>query len=498
MNRPTRVLALLTLGSIPAAAGAQPLGTFRWQLQPYCNVVTLAVTRTGDLYRLEGFDDQCGAPQQGGAVGTAFANPDGSIGLGFTVVTTPGGTPVPVDAAIHLSTLSGTWRDGLGQSGAFVFTTGAGTGGTVRPTAPAGTPVTTAAIGPGLTGSTATGTLMMAVDFGGSGTAAEVARADHTHGVPPSGNTALGEGALEAMRRMAEAPSGNTAVGNAALSFNTEGYENTAIGIDALRANVSGAQNVAIGAAAMLGSATGSRNTAIGPLAVGGGSDNVAIGRNALRATTTGSSNVAIGYRALEQITTGSGNIAIGTLAGAEAGAGQVDNIFVASRGQPPDNFTIRIGDAGHVATFIGGIAGRVTTSDVPVLINASGKLGSTTSSLRFKEQVRPLADEDDQLEALRPVQFTYRPEFGGDGHEVQYGLLAEEVAITFPELVARDQGGQPWAIRYQLLTPLILRSTQRLELRRRRLEERLEQLELRLDTLAPAGAPASGKEERR
>ena len=57
----TLVLAALTL--LPAAADAQSLGTFRWQLQPYCNVVTLAVTQVGGIYRVEGTDDRCGAAQ---------------------------------------------------------------------------------------------------------------------------------------------------------------------------------------------------------------------------------------------------------------------------------------------------------------------------------------------------------------------------------------------------------------------------------------------------
>jgi hypothetical protein len=39
--------ATLTLILATSSAAAQPLGVFRWQLQPYCNVVTLAVTQNG-------------------------------------------------------------------------------------------------------------------------------------------------------------------------------------------------------------------------------------------------------------------------------------------------------------------------------------------------------------------------------------------------------------------------------------------------------------------
>ncbi len=73
-------------------ADAQPLGTFRWQLQPYCNVLTVVVTQVGAVYRVEGTDDQCGAATAASVIGTAFPNPNGSIGFGLNVVAAPGGT----------------------------------------------------------------------------------------------------------------------------------------------------------------------------------------------------------------------------------------------------------------------------------------------------------------------------------------------------------------------------------------------------------------------
>ncbi len=120
--------------SMARTADAQSLGTFRWQLQPFCNIVSLAVTQNGGVFGLEGTDNQCG----GGAdlasvVGTAFQNPDGTIGFGLNIVASPGGVPVTVDAGITIATLSGTWRDGAGNTGAFVLTPGAGTGGNPRP-----------------------------------------------------------------------------------------------------------------------------------------------------------------------------------------------------------------------------------------------------------------------------------------------------------------------------------------------------------------------------
>lgn len=113
-------------------AGAQTLGTFHWQQLPYCNVLTLRVVQDGGTYRLDGVDDQCGAPTRAAVSGVAFPNPNGTVGMGLTLVMTPGGIPLHLDATIDLATVSGTWRSG-GDSGAFVFRPGAGSSGPPRP-----------------------------------------------------------------------------------------------------------------------------------------------------------------------------------------------------------------------------------------------------------------------------------------------------------------------------------------------------------------------------
>jgi hypothetical protein len=125
------LLPVLAL-ALPAAAGAQSLGAYRWQLRPFCNVVTLLVTQQGAQYTLDGTDDQCGSSAKAAVRGMAFLNPGGGIGFGLTIVTVPGGNPVHVEAAIVITTLSGSWKDSLGHSGDFVFTPGAGEPGPPR------------------------------------------------------------------------------------------------------------------------------------------------------------------------------------------------------------------------------------------------------------------------------------------------------------------------------------------------------------------------------
>jgi hypothetical protein len=116
------------------------LGTFRWELQPFCNVIMVNVTQQGAIYVLDGTDDRCGnGNQSGSAVGIGYLTPQGLVGFGITTVL-PGGTPVHTEATLSLSSLGGTWRDSAGNSGAFVFN-GALPGATPRPIPSGGIPL---------------------------------------------------------------------------------------------------------------------------------------------------------------------------------------------------------------------------------------------------------------------------------------------------------------------------------------------------------------------
>ena len=114
--------ALAVAAALAPEASAQSLGTYSWQLAPFCNVVTVTVTQNGSLYTLDGYDNQCGGATRASVTGIAFPNPNGTIGIGLSIVTTPNGTPVHVETAITLNTLGGPWHDSLGNAGDFVFT----------------------------------------------------------------------------------------------------------------------------------------------------------------------------------------------------------------------------------------------------------------------------------------------------------------------------------------------------------------------------------------
>ena len=186
----------------------------------------------------------------------------------------------------------------------------------------------------------------------------------------------------------------------------------------------------------------------------------------------------------------GSDNIAIGYEAGQAlySGSTSFNNIFIGSPGFVGDNNTIRIGRPGHVSTFIAGIVNQTSGSGVPVYINAGGKLGTVTSSIRYKTELASVEEDARRLHLLNPQRFFYKPEYDDGSRQVQFGLIAEEVATTFPELVARDEEGRPWTVRYHLLTPLLLAEVQRLERERMALMEALAERDrtqaLRIDEL--------------
>ncbi len=101
-------------------------------MEPFCNVLTLTVEQRGSVFLLNGFDEPCGGSLRLPVQGLAVPQLDGIITLGLTVLRLPGGAPVNLEAAINLPSVSGTWRDSAGSSGAFTFGP-TGTSGSPRP-----------------------------------------------------------------------------------------------------------------------------------------------------------------------------------------------------------------------------------------------------------------------------------------------------------------------------------------------------------------------------
>jgi hypothetical protein len=269
-----------------------------------------------------------------------------------------------------------------------------------------------------------------------------------------SWNTAIGTGALEN-----NGGYDNTATGVAALGNNTNGHSNTAIGSSALWSNTTGIDNTATGFSALGFNQTGNFNVADGMWALSGnttGIKNTATGYSALTNNTIGRRNTAAGYGALSGNTTGSYNIALGVDAGANLTTGD-KNIDIGNVGVPGESGTIRIGTVQyHSTTFIAGISGATVPTGVAVIVGADGHLGTVVSSARFKEAVKPMEKASEAILALKPVTFRYKSDLDPDG-VVQFGLVAEDVEKVNPDLVARDDDGKPYSVRYEAVNAMLL-----------------------------------------
>ena len=107
------------------------------------------------------------------------------------------------------------------------------------------------------------------------------------------------------------------------------------------------------------------------------------------------------------------------------------------------------------MAAFVAGISG-VAVNGSQVVVSASGRLGVTASSERFKEEIQPMDKASEAILALEPVTFRYKHELDPEGIP-QFGLVAEEVAKINPDLVARDNYGKPYSVRYEAVNAMLL-----------------------------------------
>jgi Chaperone of endosialidase len=297
-----------------------------------------------------------------------------------------------------------------------------------------------------------------------------------------SSNTATGNLALESNN----SGSDNTANGYQALYANTTGSLNTANGYQALYSNIGGSDNTATGFWSLYSNTTGSFNEASGGYALyynTGGYSNTASGFQAMYYNSGGSDNTAIGRAALYNNQTGNNNIAIGVQAGYNVMAS--NNIHIGNQGGSGDNGAIRIGTEGtQSSAWIAGIYGT-TTGDpdaIAVMVDSNGQLGTVSSSRRYKEDIQDMGDVSSGLLMLRPVTFRYKKPYTDGAKPIQYGLIAEEVAEVYPDLVTRSADGEIETVKYHVLVPMLLNELQKQAARIAALEDRLAEMEARLE----------------
>ena len=276
------------------------------------------------------------------------------------------------------------------------------------------------------------------------------------------GNTAGGTGVL-----LNNTKANNTGFGFNALISNIAGANNTGLGAYTLSFNTAGNVNTAIGAAALSFNSTGEANLAQGAFALTSnttGSNNTANGVSALANNTVGRLNTAVGAEALSKSVTGSNNTAVGARAGINLTSGSW-NIHLGHKGVAKESSTMRLGTPGvQVRTFVAGVRGvTVLTDPLPVFIGSNGQMGALTSSRRFKTDIQDMAEHSRDIYKLRPVVYRYRGADPRRDASREYGLIAEEVAGVYPDLVARSEDGQIEAVQYHKLIPMLLNEVQHL-----------------------------------
>jgi hypothetical protein len=185
-----------------------------------------------------------------------------------------------------------------------------------------------------------------------------------------------------------------------------------------------------------------------------------------------GNFNTALGRDALGR-TDGDQNTGLGFFAGSNLSGDGTNNIYIGNVGPVPigtESNTIRLGTQtatigtyfteshpmpAHTATFIAGISGRPVVGNT-VVVNANGKLGTATSSERFKKNIKPMDKASEAILALQPVTFRYKPHLDPDGIP-QFGLIAEQVEKVNPDLVVKDAEGKVYTVRYEAVNAMLL-----------------------------------------
>ena len=114
--------------------------------------------------------------------------------------------------------------------------------------------------------------------------------------------------------------------------------------------------------------------------------------------------------------------------------------------------------EVGH--TYISNISSTVqppggNVEYVTVNLN-SRLLGHSSSSQRYKQDIKPMTNASEALYQLKPVTYRYRKEVDPKQSRA-FGLIAEEVAKANPALVALNSQGQPESVHYEMVNAMLL-----------------------------------------
>ena len=278
----------------------------------------------------------------------------------------------------------------------------------------------------------------------------------------------------------------NAASGPIALYSNTDGNNNTATGYQAMHLNQTGdknaahggqalyrstaSQNTASGYRASFSNTTGQNNSSFGAFALnsmGTSSYNTSVGALSMYVGTSGNYNAAVGYQAL-YYASGSQNAALGYAAGMliasnAANTSSDKSVFIGADSRPNavgeenqiaigykaiglGSDTVVLGNDSITTTALKGAVGIATTTPAYKLdVSGDGRFTGdvransfiTTSDSNLKTNIKDISDNKI---SLKYKEYALKDDTSG---RKRYGILADDIKTSYPELVHYNEKGQ-------------------------------------------------------
>ena len=254
-----------------------------------------------------------------------------------------------------------------------------------------------------------------------------------------STNTAVGIGAGALNGSFQTTPLGNTFVGRDAGYSNIATNENTFIGYQAGMNNgaTGNIQFPAANANTFVGYRAGFNNNGT-CVAEDCGDRNTFVGQSAGKSNTEGHHNTTIG----DQADVGDFDLKFATAVGAGAVVSSSNTIAL---GRSDGSDTVDVPGKLQIDTL-------ATGGSTPLCLNSANRVGSCSSSLRYKTTIRPFLSGLALIDRLHPITFTWK----ADG-KPDVGLAAEDVAAVEPLLVTRNGDGQVEGVKYDRVAVVLV-----------------------------------------
>src|SRR4029077_13776694 len=110
-----------------------------------------------------------------------------------------------------------------------------------------------------------------------------------------------------------------------------------------------------------------------------------------------------------------------------------------------------------YIGQIYTNIQPQVGTDPDQVTISSDGRLGrANVSSRRYKHDIQPMHTASEAIYQLKPVSFRYHEQYDRT-QTLAFGLIAEEVAEVYPDLVGRNSRGEPESVRYEQINAMLL-----------------------------------------